>query len=164
MDTVTGFLWPTPWPWELLDELHPALAARYAELERADLEWMMNFTGQPVETAAQLLAPSRMGRNPRHPEVWILPYDESLYVLDVRGDYREALASIEGLADHCFGPEDPQADEAAQDLRRMNIGVWQEAVPEGDYSGHGLRVGLPADAGLPEIRAALPAEASSQRD
>jgi len=79
-------------------------------------------------------------------------------------NYRDALASIEGRADHCFEPEDPEADEAAQDLCWMNIGVWQEAVPEGDYAGHGLRVGLPADAGLPEIRAALRAEATSQRD
>jgi hypothetical protein len=46
----------------------------------------------------------------------------------------------------------------------MNSGVWPEAVPEGDHAGHRLRVGLPADADRPEIRAALHAEATSQKD
>lgn len=82
------------------------------------------------------------------------PYDETLYVLEVRGDYRDALATVEGLADRSFGPEELETDEAIQDARWMNVRLWEEAVSDGDYTAHGVRIGLPAAAGVAVLNAA----------
>ena len=83
--------------------------------------------------------------------MWIAPYDDKLYVVDMTGYYAEALAAIDGMVDVSFGPEDPDVTEAEQELRRRNMAVAEGAFPTGDVTAHGVRVDAPADAGLVKI-------------
>lgn len=152
MQTVTGFIWRENADiWALAEKLRPALAARYDEVCRRDAQWVSdNNEDVSLAEAADRLATVSLGTY-REPRVWIAPYDDKLYVLDMTGAYAEAIAAIDGMVDVSFGAEDPEASSEQQERYWMNVAVAQEAFPTGDVTAHGVQITAPADAGLIKI-------------
>lgn len=102
MQFVTSFVWQDNDIWDLAETFRPVLAARPKKLVRHDCQWMLEDSAAgPAPTlakAARSLAAMDLD-GAREPRVWIVPFDNKLFVANLTGSYGPAIASIEGMED-----------------------------------------------------------------